>query len=150
MRKLRNTGRPIDVDARLGALVDLLREREGLVAAYLYGSYGTPYQTPLSDVDLALVFRPGTALAFRDEMEFRGEILACLHEDDVSITLLDRAPAPFQYEVLATGRLLLCTDPVALADFVETVLDRHADYVTDHERFLREYDQALVERYAHA
>jgi hypothetical protein len=65
------------------------------------------------------------------------------------ITLLDRAPAPFQYEVLATGRLLLCTDPAALADFVETVLDRHADYVTD-ERFLREYDQALVERYAHA
>jgi predicted nucleotidyltransferase len=150
VRKLRNDGRPIDIDAHLGALVDLLRAREGLVAAYLYGSYGTPYQTPLSDVDLALVFHPGCQLEFRDEMQLRSEILACLREDDVSITLLDRAPAPFQYEVLATGRLLLCTDPAALADFVETVLDRHADYVTDHECFLHEYDQALVERYAHA
>ncbi|MGH7589731.1 MAG: nucleotidyltransferase domain-containing protein [Gemmatimonadota bacterium] len=47
----------IDVSDRLDELASLLENEDDLVAAYLYGSYGTNHQTPLSDVDLALVFR---------------------------------------------------------------------------------------------
>ena len=76
-------------------------------------------------------------------MRIRGDILATLGEEDVSITLLERSDPIFQHEVLSTGRLLLCADETELADFVEQVLDRHADFVIDHQRFLAEYDDAL-------
>lgn len=147
MRKLHNDGRPIDVDDRLPVLENVLRATPGLVAAYLFGSYGTENQTPLSDVDLALLFRPGAAPGFRDEMHLRGRIFEALQEEDVSITLLDRAPPIFAFRVLETGRLLYCADPDALADFQARTFSRHADFVIDHERFCREYDEALVSRY---
>ena len=66
----------------------------------------------------------------------------------MSITILNRVPVLFQFRVLETGRILLCRDPIALADFTEEVFSRHADFIVDHEQFVKEYDQALRERYA--
>lgn len=149
MRKLRTDGRPLEVDARLPALRELLQASEGVVAAYLFGSYGTPHQTPLSDVDLALVFREEAVPSLDDELRLRGEILDALREEDVSIVILNRAPSPFQHRVLSEGRLLLCHDETALADFVEDVLRTYLDFSIDYRRFLQEYDEALRERYAH-
>ena len=149
MRKLHNDGRPIRIEDRLPALEEVLRATPGLVAAYLFGSYGTEDQTPLSDVDLALVFKQGASPGFDEELRLRGRILDALAEEDVSITLLDQAPPVFQLRVLETGRLLYCADPDALADFQARTFSRHADFIIDHERFCREYDEALVARYAH-
>lgn len=147
MRHLHNDGKLINVDPYLDELVAQLREVPGLVAVYLYGSYGTPLQTPLSDVDLALVFRLGSEPAFDEELRLIGLVTEILREEDVSVTVLNRSPSPFQYRVLSTGRKLLVTDEVALADFCEWVCKRHGDFVIDYENFLREYDQALVEAY---
>ncbi len=149
MRKIRNDGRLIDIEPRMDALRACLGAVRGLAAAYLYGSYGTPYQTPLSDVDLALVYRMDALPSFGEELETIGRVIDATCRDDVSVTTLNRAPVIFQFRVLETGRLIHCADPVALADFVEQVLQRHGDYVIDYERFLREYDAALVERYRH-
>lgn len=133
----------IDVEDGLARLEECLERTPGVVAAYLFGSYGTPDQTPLSDVDIALVFRADDLPSTASELELRGLVLAALCEDDVSITVLNRAPSPFQYRVLATGRQLYCASAVELADFVEEVLNRHADFLPHYEAFLREYDEAL-------
>ncbi len=150
MRKLHNDGKVIDIDSRLPALLRLVREEAGVLAAFLFGSYGTADQTPLSDVDLAFVFRPGAVVGFAAELEFRGRVLESLRQDDVSILILNRASPILQFRVLATGRLLYCSDPGALADFTAEVLIRHADFAPDYRRFLREYDAALVAEYGHA
>lgn len=148
MRWLGNDGEAIDVDAYLGRLEAELRAVPDLVAAYLYGSYGTELQTPLSDVDLGLVFRLGREPEFSDQLGLIGRVTGILREDDVSVTVLNRSPVIFQYRVLSTGRRLFCTDEIALADFVERMLKLHGDYVIDHQLFLREYDRALIEEYA--
>lgn len=147
MRKLSVDGTPIDIEPYMGALMACFRRAEGLAAVYLYGSYGTPYQTPLSDVDLALVYRSDAVPTSQAESEMVGCILAAVREDDVSVTVLNRAAAPFQFRVLSTGRLIYCADRLALADFVERVINAYGDYITDYEGFLHEYDAALVERY---
>lgn len=67
--------------------------------------------------------------------------------DDVSVTILNRAPLAFQHRVLAEGRLLLVRDEVAHADFVERTLTRYGDFAVDEARFFEEYDRALVEEY---
>lgn len=147
MRLLRVTGRPIDVEDRWDALREVLEETPDLVAAYLFGSYGTEYQTPLSDVDLGFVFRLGHEPEFDDEMTFRADVLDALQEEDVSIVILNKVPCTLQMKVLETGRQIYCADEIALADFVEHVLNIHGDYIIDHRRFLAEYDAALVAEY---
>lgn len=146
-RKLRIDGKPIDIGPFMEDLRACFRKTRGLIAVYIYGSYGTQDQTPLSDVDLAFVYLPDALPSFDEELEATGCVTAAANADDVSVTTLNRAPAPFQFRVLTTGRLIYCADEVALADFVEEILNRHGDYVIDHETFLREYDAALVERY---
>jgi predicted nucleotidyltransferase len=142
------SGTPIDVEPYLQDLRSYLESFEGLIAAWIFGSYGTPYQTPLSDLDLALLFRRDRVPDLDRQGQLYADIPEILHEEDVSITILNRAPVLFQFRVLETGRLLLCRDPIALADFTEEILSRHADFIVDHEQFVKEYDQALRERYA--
>ena len=147
MRKLQTTGEPISIESRMEALQECLQETTGLVAGYLFGSYDTPEQTPLSDVDLAVVFRPDSVPSSGEEFEFRNRVLDAVREDDVSITILNRAPSPFQFKVLTTGRLLYRDDPVVLADFIEGVLNTHCDFAVDYAAFLQEYDATLAEQY---
>lgn len=146
MRRNAN-GKKIDVEPYLEDLRGYLEDLDALVAAWIYGSYGTPLQTPLSDLDLALLFQKGRVPEFERQVEIYGKIPAILHEDDVSITILNRSPVLFQMRVLQTGRQIVCRDPVAMADFIEYIISRHADYIVDHQRFVQEYDQALVARY---
>lgn len=145
----RETGRRIDVEPFLGDLRGYLESLDGLVAAWIYGSYGTQYQTPLSDLDLTLLYRQDKVPDLSEEGRVWSRITQILHEEDVSVTILNRASILLQFQVIKTGRKLVCRDPVALADFVEWVLSRHADYAIRHRKFAEEYDQALVERYAH-
>ena len=142
------TGRPIDVEAHLEDLRAYLGDREGLVAAWIFGSYGTPYQTPLSDLDLALLYRPDAVPDFKERARVHEQIMDILREEDVSVTILNSVPVLLQFRVLETGRRLVCRNEIALAGFVERVLNEHGDYIIDHQRFIQEYDRALLERYS--
>lgn len=144
-RRFRLTGAPIDVDSRLPVLVARLRADGRVVAAYLFGSYGTAEQTPLSDVDVAILLHRGVPLSPQVREHFIGLVCDALQEDDVSVMLLNAAPLHLQFEVLRTGRPLLVTDEAAHADFVEYVCKRHGDYAIDREAMLAEYDAALRE-----
>jgi predicted nucleotidyltransferase len=146
-RKIRSDGRAIDVSARLPALEETLSEVPGLAAVYLYGSYGTPSQTPLSDIDIALVFKEGREPSPQQHLELIGRIIAALQEDDVSVTVLNQAPLALRFKVLAEGRRLLLLDEIAHADVLEHTITQYSDFAIDEERFLREYDRALVEDY---
>ena len=145
-RKIRNTGRMIDVSERLPALESILGDVPGLAAVYLYGSYGTPFQTPLSDVDLALVFVDGEEPSPRQHLELIGRITEALREDDVSVTILNRAPLAFRHRGFGRrSRRLFLRDEIAHADFLERTVSRYCDFAIDEARFFEEYDRALIE-----
>ena len=146
-RKIRNTGRAIDVSAHMAALERALRDVRGLAAVYLFGSYGTEFQTPLSDIDIALVFGDCDDVTMKQHVELIGRITEALHEDDVSVTILNQAPLAFRHRVLAGGRLFLMIDEVAHADFLESTITRYSDFAIDEVRFFQEYDRALVEEF---
>lgn len=149
MRKLHNDGRRIDIGDRLPALEEALRAVPGLAACFLFGSYGTEWQTPLSDVDLAFVFRPGSVPDLDRELHLIGVVTDALREEDVSVTDLNRASLALRFDILSKGRPLFVFDEIALADFIEETIDRHADFAVDRDRFLAEYDRALAEDYVH-
>jgi uncharacterized protein len=148
MRRLFNDGTPIRIEGRREALVSVLSAQPGLAAAFLFGSYGTADQTPLSDLDLAVLFRPGEVPTPSAVLDLQAQLERVLAEEDVSLTLLNGASPLFQFKVLATGRSLCCVDEVALADFTAEVLSRHADFRIAHDRFLAEYYEASRVLYA--
>ena len=143
MRKLTSPTQTLSLEEHLPDLKTLFAAAS-VAALYLYGSHGTPQQTPLSDIDLAVVMPLGQQV---DELGLLGKIID-LVGDDVSMTVLNRAPLPFRFRVLATGRPLFVFDKDALADFTEQTLAYYHDFRPDYEAMLRDYDSALRERYS--
>lgn len=146
-RRHRQTGGFLSIEPRLSRLQDVFRATPGLVAVYLYGSYGTADQTPLSDVDLALLFQPEAVPSPERELELAALLTEAAGEEDVSMTVLNRMDHVSAFQVLAQGRLLYLADAEVAADFLEEVLNRYGDYEIDYHNFLRDYDEALREAY---
>lgn len=137
----------INIDHKIDALVDYFRANKSLEAAYIFGSYGTEHQTPLSDIDLALLVTQGVTINLTDELKLGAEITAITNEEDIDLVILNKVPVTLQYRVISTGKLIYRKEDSQLADFIERVLKFHGDYNIDLANFYREYDEHLKEEY---
>jgi len=130
------------VDDRLDDVRDYLSAEPSVAAAFLFGSYGTDYQNPLSDLDIAVLFVPGTEVNPDAVGRISGDLADLFGEDDVNVVALNKVPITLQFEVLSTGRLL-CKKGLYLEDFHEFVCKRYADFKIDLDTFYADYDEAL-------
>ena len=80
---LRMSGRAekIDIDECIPSLIKYLEQQEDVLAAMIYGSYGTEFQTPLSDVDLAILFYRDRKPGVERLLALEAEIAATCRED---------------------------------------------------------------------
>jgi len=134
---------------QLEAMADYIRAQEDVAALFLFGSYGTPCQTPLSDVDLAFLPYPTARVDFTREAELLGNLCAIAGTDDINLVDLASAPVTLQAEVLDTGRPLVIKDRELLAELVERVIKMHCDFIVDLEAMYLDYDHGLREEYCH-
>jgi len=81
-----------------------------VLAFYLYGSYGTEYQTILSDVDFAVLPFSKKELDIDRELELLSELQLIGRSDDINMVNLLKVPVTLQMRVLESGRLLFCED----------------------------------------
>ncbi len=139
------TGKLIDIEDKLPALREYFASQPEIEAAYLYGSYGTPFQTPLSDVDLALLL--SKKISFKRELQISAKISMIAEEDDINVLILNDAPVVLQFNVIAAERVLYKRDADKVADFVEIVLTRYGDYQIDMAFFSREHFEGLKEAF---
>lgn len=146
---MRTAKRPekVNIEPQIGALVRYLEAQDDILAAYLYGSYGTAHQTALSDVDLALLFYRERRPDLRRLLSLEADIASICGEDDVNVLVLNDADVILQHRVLETGRPLLEKDPVAVSDFRERVFVIHGDFEPFYRAFCRDYDRALREAF---
>lgn len=143
--------RKLAVQELTGVQVKAMRNycgtRGDVVALYLYRSYGTPYQTALSDIDLALLFIPEFKWSLDEELEIEAALANIARSDDTNFIDLRRVPVRLQFRVLETGRLLYCRDRILLADFIEQVICRYMDFAPDLAAIYRDYDAGLREEF---
>jgi len=139
----------IDIQPCLGALVAYFSANKDVAAAYLYGSYQTEMQTPLSDVDMAVLFSSKKKSYFEGAMRLEADVTAICDCDDINILALNDAPVVMQFKVISTGRLLYVRDSTALSDFQELVCKFYADFMSDYLQFCRDYDYSVREAYIH-
>jgi predicted nucleotidyltransferase len=118
-----------------------------VLALYLYGSYGTEYQTPLSDVALAVLPMPRIALEVERLLNMEAELSLIAGCHDISLINLRRVPVTLQMRVLEDRRPLYIREELFVAAFVELVIRRYCDFEPDLRAIQRDYDEGLREEF---
>lgn len=127
-------------------MIDFIQSQEDISALILYGSYGTKYQTALSDIDLAIL--PHSHSWSLDRLlGVMATFVGICKTNDVNVINLREVPITLQIRVLDTGKKLFVRDPIALADFAEQVIRAHCDFEPFLKAFYQDYDIGLRREY---
>ena len=132
-------------DQQIENLKEYMKSQEEVVALYLYGSYGTKHQTPLSDVDLAFLPINKDSVDIYKEMEFAAELQHIGENENINLVNLLKVPITLQMNILKNGQLLFCNYEEYLADFKELIILGYCDFEPDLREFYKEYDKGMQE-----
>ncbi|MBI4743859.1 MAG: nucleotidyltransferase domain-containing protein [Actinobacteria bacterium] len=123
---------------RLGVI---FKDYSYIAAAYLFGSYTTGKEGPMSDVDIALLlkepFLKGRELIHEEDyLAYR--IADALQVKEVDLINLNRQGLIFVHNVLKTGKLIYDTDTDFRVKFVAKVISDYCDFEPT-LRFMNKY-----------
>ena len=124
---------------------EFFQSRVEIAAVYLFGSLGTEFEHPQSDIDLGVVFtRPVT---LPEELELDAALSLHVSHDRIDLVNLNRAPIALQFRALQEGILVYEGDYFKHSDFIEYVIKTYPDYAVKYAIFAHDYEQALKEEY---
>jgi predicted nucleotidyltransferase len=96
----------------------VLNHHPSVQAIYLFGSYGTEYERPESDADIALLLAPDEAKSegslVQSQLRVELERLLCR---DVDLINLRQVSTVLQKEIVAADRRIYTCDERAVAEF---------------------------------
>lgn len=122
---------------------EVLRKRDEVLLAYLYGSIVRGHERKESDIDVGLLLRGDFTPDALYPARIGGEIekkIGTKRNVDVRI-LNDRSPR-FLYQVLKEGRVVLSKDERERVEFESSVVDRYLDF----KPYYTQYDEKRKER----
>src|SRR5918992_4602715 len=122
-------GRPIRIDDTARARLRDALDRDGVVAASLFGSQATGKAGPLSDVDVAVWLDPALSDSerFRLRLELIGEAASALGTNEVDLVVLNDAPPLLKHRALRSSVRLLDRDPVARVRLESRAVSEYLD-----------------------
>ena len=128
----------------LAPAVECLRRDEEIIAAYLFGSYATPRESPLSDLDIAVLLdsRFPSSSYLDKQIELLTYLSQIMGTDRVDVAILNRASPLLAHRILRDGRLLFSKDESQRIYFQTRAIDLYLD--TEPAR--RESDRQLIQR----
>ncbi|MBS3943699.1 MAG: nucleotidyltransferase domain-containing protein [Dethiobacter sp.] len=135
----------LQLDYKIDGLAMLFASMPEVQAVFLFGSYGTVYQTPLSDIDFAVYYNREQTL--QDEAALLNSLTIALDTDQVDLVNLNKAPLVLRFRVINDGRIIFERDPVTTSDFMESVIKYYQDFAITMNKFYRDYDDSLREAY---
>lgn len=112
------------IEKLLNSLVERLKEEfPGLLAIYRFGSHGTKYERPDSDLDLAVY--AGASLSASALWHIAPELAADIGRD-VDLTDLASASTVMRAQVIHSGVRIYCADWVSCETFENYVYSSYA------------------------
>lgn len=96
-----------------------------VVVAHLFGSFGRGRAGPLSDVDVAVLFRDGADEGAKARVS--ADIASAVSPIRADVVVLNDAPVALAYRVVRDGQILLSRDEHARIDFWVRTVDRYLD-----------------------
>ena len=137
----------INIDDKIEELKNYFSEQDDILAVYIFGSYGTEYQTPLSDVDFAVLFKQEAEINLMREMEIMSQITLITKVEDIDLVNLNQAPVLLQHKAIKEGKLIFEREENKVSEFIEYVLTYYYDAKIRSEVFNQEYRESLEEEY---
>lgn len=117
-------------------LIQQLKNNKNIVAAYLFGSYGTKKQTPLSDIDLCLFTKKTDKKTILDLYSYGSE--------KMDISIFDNLPIYIKPEVFR-GKPLFVKDKKLVAEKFAFSFRQYQDF----KKYEQKYWNSLKERFSH-
>jgi predicted nucleotidyltransferase len=124
----------------LGKITDMiLDEYPATQAVYLFGSFGTEYERPESDLDLAVLL-PHDLSSSLDPNEWLklGTCLSLFTKRSCDLLNLRRVSTVFQFEIVGKGRVLYCGDQDELAVFEMLVISFYQELNRERKEILED------------
>lgn len=118
--------------------ISQILEKYPLEQAYLFGSHAHGTVTPLSDVDIAVLYSPDCDREKTENALF-SELSQLLHSDNINLINLDEATPLLAHRAVLLGKPLISADPHTTALFQTKILHTYED-----TRHLRELKSAIV------
>lgn len=144
---MRFDNKPLDfqlIRERLHSLpLSVTHLNEKISAIILFGSLAAGKETPLSDVDLAVLYRNRLSEneLVRTHYEVYGIVSDLLESDDIDLINLNTAPLAMQYGAIKNAKILLLNHREEYIDF----WDRTVKYYLDFKPLLDECNQTLID-----
>ncbi len=135
------------VEERKEELKEYFAGEEDIMAAYLFGSHGTEHETPLSDIDFAILYRKGVESGLMRDMQVMAGLSSILRIEDIDFVNLNKAPILLQHEIISSGELLYERDRETVSDFIYYVLTFAYDEKIRARKYYDEYEKALKKEY---
>ena len=95
---------------------------------YLFGSEAEETNTPLSDVDLGIVFAEPIADALEAHNRLYGALADLVPDREIDLALLHQAPLPVRFEAVTRGKVLYRTSAEFEADYRERIVKEYIDF----------------------
>ncbi len=133
-------------DEQIEALQKQARSDTDILALLIFGSHGTEVQTPLSDIDVAVLSMP-TASGWKlmRELKVSADLNTAAETEAIEVVNLRESSIILQMEVLKTGRLIYCRDEILYADFVERIIKLYCDFSVDYKEIVKDFDAGMME-----
>jgi len=96
------------------------------LAVYVFGSAASGNMNAESDIDVAILRRPGTDLDVESVFQLKTD-LAVLFKRDIDLVDMLTADDVTRAQVITSGELVMCTDTTYCAAFETSALAKYAD-----------------------
>ena len=121
-----------------------------IAAVYQFGSTTRGRESPLSDLDIAILVddkrAPSGLKLLRTELLLAYEIQKQLNISEVDLITINNQRLPLQYAVLRTGKLIYEADPKYRIRFVQKVVQAYLDFKPTLELIDRFHTQGRLRR----
>jgi hypothetical protein len=125
-----NVKLPNDVLTKVPSLIDSLTGAMEVAALYSFGSLAKNKLGPLSDLDFGILlsYQMAKKESIDKQLELVGAFTESLKTEEVDLVFMNHAPLNVAFQILKTGKLLLCNDIRSLIDFREKVVRSYLDF----------------------
>jgi len=129
----------------INKITEILRTFEEIEFAYLYGSYANGTETPLSDVDIAVLQKHKKNYDLKiNEFNIEVELMKEIPGIEFDVRSLNNAPITVTGKIINEGKFLFCRDQQRFLDYTVSKRMQYIDYMSVYKPiFDRRFNEML-------
>jgi len=120
-------------------IVKTLKREKSIIAAYVFGSFQNRTNTPLSDIDIAVLLSDGFKNSTH-RIDFESQIENLLKERiaeyNFDVKTLNTAPLVIKGKIITNGKLLFTASLKKVVDFEENTLIKYLDFKPEYDKLI--------------